>query len=281
MLRQRLRELGYVEGQNLTIDWRSAEGRADRLPDLAAELVRLGPAAIFAGGGTEPVQAAQRATTSIPIVFVIGDDPVGAGLVASLARPGGNATGLTSLNAELDTKRVQLLKETIPGLARLAVLSNLSDPATPAMVRAAEAGAASAAMQLQLVEAGDPTTPLETAFQTVLDRRAEAVAVLGSPKFLAYQNRIAELAAAHRLPTVSGWRALPDAGGLMSYGTNVEDLFRRAAGYIDRILKGTKSADLPVERPTTFDFVINLATARALGLAVPPSVLQQATEVIQ
>jgi putative ABC transport system substrate-binding protein len=280
-LRQRLRELGYVEGQTLTIDWRSAEGSVERLPELATELVRLRPDVIFAGGGTEPVQAAQRATSSIPIVFVVGDDPVGAGLVSSLARPGGNATGLVSLNADLDAKRVQLLMEAIPGLSRLAVLSHPDDPAAAAMARAAEVGAGSSAVQLQFVEVRDPATTLEAAFRAAVDGGAEALTVLGSPKFFAFQARIAELAVAHRLPTMSGWRPLPEAGGLMSYGTNLDDLFRRAAGYVDRILKGTKPADLPVELPTKFDLVINLKAAEGLGLAIPPSFLQQATEIIQ
>ena len=279
--RQRLRELGYLEGQTLAIDWRSAEGKFERLPELAAELVRLRPDVIFAGGGTEPVRAAQRATSSIPIVFVIPDDPVGTGLVAGLARPGGNATGFWSLSAELEAKRVQLLKEAIPGLSRLAVLFNPSDPAAAAMSRAAEDGAGSSAVQLRFVEVRDPATALEAAFQAALEAHAEALAVQSSPTFFAHQTRIAELAIAHRLPTIYGYRPLAEAGGLMSYGTNLEGLFRRAAGYVDRILKGAKPADLPVERPTTFDFVVNLKTAKTLGLTIPQSVLLQATEIIQ
>jgi putative ABC transport system substrate-binding protein len=279
--RQRLRELGHVEGQTLAIDWRSAEGRVERLLDLAAELVQLRPDVIFAGGGIEPVQAAQRATSSVPVVFVIGDDPVGAGLVASLARPGGNATGLVSLNADLDAKRVQLLKEAIPGLSRLAVLSNPDDPAAAAMARAADIGAGASGVQLQVVEVRDPAAGLGAAFESARQGRAEALAVLGAPTFFAFQARIAELAVAQRLPAISGWRPLPEAGGLMSYGTNLEDLFRRAAGHVDRILKGTKPADLPVELPTKFDLVINLKAAEALRLTIPQSVLAQATEIIQ
>ena len=198
-----------------------------------------------------------------------------------MARPGGNATGFVSLNADLDAKRVQLLKEAMPGLARLAVLSNPTDPAVPAMSRAAETGAGLSGVRLRFVDVPDPATGLDAAFRSAVEGRAEALAVLGSATFFAYQTRIAQLAAAHRLPAISGWRPMPEAGGLMSYGTNLEDLFRRSADYVDRILRGAKPAGLPVELPTKFDLVVNLSAAQALGVAIPPSVVQQATEIIQ
>jgi putative ABC transport system substrate-binding protein len=278
--RQRLRELGYVEGQNLTIDWRSSEGRLDTLDTLAAELVRLHPAVLFAGGSTEAALAAQRATDSIPIVFAISDDPVGVGLVQSLAHPGGNVTGLWSLNAEVEAKRVELLKEAIPTLSRVAVLSSPNEPTAHILMRAAETAAQVAGLQLQFLDAPDPGVALEAAFQTAVNGRSEALLVQGFPRFLAYSPRIAELATMHRLPAIGANRQLPRAGGLASYGSDAEDSFRRVAEYVDKLLRGAKPADLPVERPTTVDFVINLGAAKALGLSIPASVLAQATEVI-
>jgi putative ABC transport system substrate-binding protein len=277
-LRQGLRNLGWVEGQNLVIEYPSAAGRVERLPALATELVRLNVDVIVATALA--VQAAKSATKTIPIVFVIADDPVATGLVASLARPGGNMTGLSSLNVELDAKRLALLKEAIPRLARAAVLFSPDDPAAGAMRAATERATRSVGVQLQIAEVRG-YAELDGAIATVTRGGAEALAVLGSALFFQHQPRIAELAARARLPAISPWKQFPEAGGLMSYGANLPEMFRRAAVYVDKILKDAKPADLPVEQPTKFELVINLRTARVLGLTVPQSLLLRADQVIQ
>jgi putative ABC transport system substrate-binding protein len=278
--RQGLRELGYVESKNLIIEEKSAEGHYDRLPELAAELVRLQVEVILVSGGTEPVLAAKSATRTIPIVIVVAADPVGAGLVASLSRPGGNITGLTSMNEELDAKRLELLKEVIPSLTRVAVFSNPADPNASSLSTVAERTARSLGLQLQLIPVRSGAD-LAAAFSTATRLGADAGTLLGAPMFFSYQARLAELAAEHRLPLIIPWKQFPEAGGLMSYGANIPDLHRRAAVDVDKILKGVKPGDLPIAQPTEFDFVINLKTAKALGLTIPQSLVVRANEVIQ
>jgi len=276
--RQGLRELGYAEGRNITIEYRWAEGRETQLPDLAADLVRLQVDVIVAAGQA-PALAAKHATAAIPIVMPASADPVGLGLVASLGRPGGNVTGLTGLGDELAGKRMQLLKETFPRVSRAAVLW---EPAGSAeMVRASETAARALGIRLQTLRAGRPDD-LASAFAEAQQDRADALFVLPSGFFYAQRARLVELAAKHRLPAMYDQKDfVVGSGGLMSYGANFHDLFRRAAGYVDKILKGAKPADLPVEQPTKYELVINLKTAKALGLTIPPSVLARADEIIQ
>jgi ABC-type uncharacterized transport system substrate-binding protein len=275
--RQGLRELGYAEGQNIRIEYRWAEGRDERLSGLAAELVRLKVDVIVAGGsGALP---AKNATTAIPIVMPVIADPVRLGLVASLARPGGNVTGLTTQSDELPGKWMQLLKETVPRISRVALLWHPESSAES--VRASETAARSLRIRLQTLKVGRPDD-FAAAFAEAQKNHTEAIIVLGGAFFYTHRARLVELAAKHRLPTMYGQKAfVVDAGGLMSYGANFHDLFRRAAGYVDKILKGAKPADLPVEQPTKFELAINLKTAKALGLTIPPSVLFRADEVIQ
>ncbi len=278
-LEEGLRERGYVVGRDIVIEYRFADGKAERLPDLAAELVRLNVDVIVTSA-TPATLAAKNATTTIPIVMAAVGDPVGAGLVGSLARPGGNITGLSLLNPALSGKRVELLKEILPGATRLGVLGNPTNPWTALMVREIEVAARTLGMQLQRLEAERPTD-FEAAFGAATRGRAAALLVLEDPLMFAYRPTIVGLAARSRLPAAYGLREFVDAGGLMSYGASAPDLFRRAATYVDKILKGGKPADLPVEQPTKFELVINLKTAKALGLKIPPSVLIRADEVIQ
>jgi putative tryptophan/tyrosine transport system substrate-binding protein len=278
--RQGLRDLGYVEGQNIVIEYRYAEGRAEQLPDLAAELVRLKVDVIVAGG-TAAIRAVQHATRTIPIVMAVAYDPVGEGLVASLARPGGNITGLSWLGAELPEKRLDLLKETVPQLSRIAVLANPANPAYEPQMNNLTGAARALGLQLQVmgVRRADE---LDTAFAVMSRAGADALIMLEDSLLLSgLRGRAVDLAAKHRLPAMYGWRRHVDAGGLMSYGPSMRDMQRRAAVYVDKILKGTKPADLPVEQPTKFELVINLKTAKALGLTIPPTLLFQADEVIQ
>jgi putative ABC transport system substrate-binding protein len=275
-----LRRLGYVEGRNLTIDFRSAEDKPARLPDLARELVRLTPDVILALGTMEASVAAMKATATIPIVFVHAVDPVRTGLVASLPRPGGNVTGVTSLNADLGAKRLELITEIVPGVRRVAVLVSPVDPETPSMVRAVKSAARARRVDVNLVEIRD-SAGLGGAVNDIAKAGARALLVLGSPPLYLLSPSLAELTAKHRLPTVSGWREFPDAGGLASYGTNLLEMFQRAAGLVDRILRGAKPAELPVEQPTKFELVINLKTAKALGITIPESILLRADEVIR
>ena len=277
--RQGLRDLGYTEGHNIAIEYRDAEGRPERLPDLAAGLLRLKVDVIVAQ--TTPASlAAKQATTSIPIVMTIVADPVGTGLVASLARPGGNITGLSTQLPELAAKRLQLLKEVVPKVSRMAVLWNSASPIAPPQVREAEAAARALGVQLESLEVRTPND-FEGAFQAAIRKRAGALLVLDDFLVVKYQVRIGALAAKSRLPSMSASTGFAEAGGLMNYGPNFLEVSRRAAYYVDRILKGAKPADLPVEQPTRFELVINLKTAKALGLTIPPSILIRATEVIQ
>jgi len=274
-----LRQLGYVEGQNLVIERRFSEGRYERLPALAAELVRLKVDVIVAGGAPAP-EAAQRATSTIPIVMLNHGDPVGSGLVASLARPGRNVTGLSFIAPDLVGKQLQLLKEVVPGISRVAVLSDPTVPAQALMLREAEVAARSLKVQLQMLEARAPSD-FASAFSAMTKDRAGALIVLGAVMFFIQRTRIVELAAQSRLPAMYWAKEFAEAGGLMAYGSNIREMYRRAATYVDRILKGAKPADLPVEQPTKFELVINLKTAKALGLTIPQSVLGRADEVIQ
>jgi putative ABC transport system substrate-binding protein len=276
---QVLRDLGYVEGQNIVIEGRWYGNRPEDLPALAAELVRLPVDVIVAGTAPSP-EAAKRATSTIPIVMASHPDPVASGLVSSLARPGGNVTGISSVGPELAGKQLQLLKETLPSLDRAAVLSNPTIPSHSLSVREIEASARLLKMQLQVLEARAPSG-FEGAFATATRERAGAIVVLGGSLFFAHRLRLVELAAQRRLPAMYGPLEFAHVGGLMAYGADVRDNWRRAAGYVDRILKGAKPADLPVEQPTKFDLVINLKAAKALSLTIPPAVLARAAEVIQ
>jgi putative ABC transport system substrate-binding protein len=278
-LRQGLREAGYVEGQNLAIEWRNPEGKTERLDDLAAELVRLKVAVIVASNPSSTL-AAKRSTASIPIVMVNTPDPVQLGLVVSLGRPGGNITGTTTLSADLSIKQIELLKEAVPRAVRIAVLSVLGNPWHPLAVKGAETATRSLGLQLQVVEVRRPEE-LDNAFATMARARAGAVLALSDPMTFFHRARLADLAARHHLPAMHGVRAYVDAGGLMSYWAHQEDLYRRVASYVDRILKGSKPGDLPIEQPTRFELVINLKAAKALGLTIAPALLQRADELIQ
>jgi putative ABC transport system substrate-binding protein len=277
--REGLRELGYVEGKTIAIEYRFAEGRPERLPALAAELVRLKVDVIVTGGPPAPEEAKQ-ATSTIPIVFAVAGDPVGEGLVASLARPGGNVTGLASIAAEVVGKQLELLKEVVPKISRVAVLLNPSHSAHPLMSRQAEGPARALGMQLHILQAGSPAE-IDAAFAAMRSQRVGGVLVLRGSLFLAQRRQIAALAAKNGLPAVYGTREEAEAGGLMAYGASLPLLYRRAATYVDKILKGAKPADLPVEQPTKFELIINLKTARALGLTIPQSLLGRADAVIQ
>src|SRR5262245_25361249 len=279
--RQKLRELGWVEGQNLVIDYRYAEGRVDRLPDLAAELVRLKVDLIVGSAGTQVATAAKKATETIPIGLVAGRDPVGTGLIASLAHPGGNVTGVSgSAGLEWVAKQLELLKETVPKLRRVAILSNPDNAYHQLAIREVNVAARSLGVQLQLLEARGPNE-FDGAFAAMAKERAEALLVLSDGIFSSHRTRLADLAARSRLPAAYGVRESVEAGGLMSYGPSFLDSYRRAATYVDRILKGAKPADLPVEQPTKFELVLNPKTAKALGLTIPQSVLLRADHVIQ
>jgi putative ABC transport system substrate-binding protein len=278
--RQGLRELGWVEGQNIVVDHRYAEGRFDRLPDLAAELVRL-KVDIIVAQPVPAVAAAKNATETIPIVMISGGDPVVLGFVASLARPGGNVTGSSyGVGFEIVGKQLELLKETVPKVRRVAILSNPANPSQPGAIKEVNVAARSLGVQLQLLEARGPND-FDGAFAAMATERVGALLVLAESLFVLHRTRLADLAARRRLPAAYGFREHVEAGGLMSYGPSVRDLHRRAATYVDKILKGAKPADLPVEQPTKFELVINLKTAKALGLTIPPSLLQRADEVIQ
>src|SRR6266545_1955449 len=278
--RQGLRELGWVEGQNIVIEYRSAEGHFDRLPDLAAELVRLKVDVIVAAP-TPAVLAAKSATGTVPIVGVSLTGPVELGLIASLARPGGNVTGVSySVGTDIFGKDLELLKEIVPKVRRVAVLSNPDGPAQPITIRNVKDAARSLGLQLQLVEARGPGD-FNGAFAAMARERVGALFVVTDPVFILHRARLVDLAAKNRLPSIFTQRADVEAGGLISYGPNFSDMYRRAAIYVDKILKGARPADLPVEQPTKFELVINLKTAKALGLTIPPSLLQRADEVIQ
>jgi ABC-type uncharacterized transport system substrate-binding protein len=278
--RQGLRELGWVEGQNIVVDYRLTD-RADRLPDLAGELVQL-KVDIIVAEATQGVAAAKNATTTIPIVMISGSaDPVGLGFVASLARPGGNVTGLSySVGPEIVGKELALLKEIVPKVRRVATLSNPANPVQPLLMREVNGAARSLGVQLQHLEVRGPDE-FEGAFAAMANKQVGALLVVADTVFIFHRTRLADLAARSRLPAAYGVRANVEAGGLMSYGPSVRDLFRRSATFVDRILKGAKPGDLPVEQPTKFELVINLKTAKALGLTIPPSLLQRADQVIE
>jgi putative ABC transport system substrate-binding protein len=277
--RQGLRELGYVEGQNFVIEYRSADGRPERFPGLATELVRL-KVDLIVTRGTPAVLAAEKATGSIPIVMATSADPTRFGVVSSLARPGGNVTGLSTIAVELSGKRLELLKEAIPRMRRIALHANMSSPAVASQWRQMEAAARSLGLEPQLLDVRAPED-LSRAFDTAIRQRAEAVQVVNDTLPQTNSRRIVDLSAKHRLPSIFTSREFVDAGGLMAYGPNFTDLYRRAATYVDKILKGAKPADLPIEQPTKFELVINLKTATALGLTIPQTVILQADQVIQ
>ena len=275
--RQGLREQGYVEGKNIVVEWRSAEGRPERADVLAAELVRLKVAVIVAEF-TPAVWAAKKATNAIPIVMASAGDPVTTGLVASLSRPGGNITGFTNLASELSGKRLDLLRETIPGLKRIGLLIHGADPLDKAFVSETRTAAARAGIELDVGRVPHPED-LDSALSAMTKDRVGALIVLANLPVPV--QRTASLAVQYRLPTISLLNQFAEAGGLMSYGASVSDIRRRTASHVDRILKGAKPADLPVEQPTKFELVINLKTAKALGLTIPPSVLGRADQVIE
>jgi putative ABC transport system substrate-binding protein len=278
--RQSLRDLGWVEGRNIVIDYRYAEGRLGRLPDLAAELVRL-KVDLIVSFGTQGVTAARNATETIPIVMIAVRDPVGTGLIASLARPGGNVTGVSgSPGLEIVAKQLELLKETVPEIRRVAILSNPTNPYHQLAIREVNVAARSLEVQLQLLEARGPNE-FDGAFAAMAKERVGALLVLSDVIFNNHQTRLADLAAKNRLPAAYGVRESVEAGGLMSYGTSFLDLHRRAATYVDKILKGTTPANLPVEQPTKFELVINLKAAKALGLTIPATLLSRADDVIE
>jgi|RhiMetdeSRZDD1v2_1073273.scaffolds.fasta_scaffold421068_2 ABC-type uncharacterized transport system substrate-binding protein len=278
--KQSLGELGWIEGRNIAIEYRSAEGKADRLPDLAAELVRLNVDVILSTGGTPGAQAAKKATGTIPIVFTSSGDPIATGLVASLARPGGNVTGLSRVGPDLAVKKVELFKEILPKITRVGFIWNPANPANALALKETEAAAREVHWQLQSVEVRGPDE-FEAAFSAMTKARAAAVIVQSDQGFRGKLTRLAELAVKNRLPTMLPQSEYVEAGGLMSYGENLTERYRRAAVFVDKILKGAKPADLPVEQPTKFEFVINLKTAKQIGLTIPPNVLARADKVIK
>jgi putative ABC transport system substrate-binding protein len=277
--RQGLRELGYVEGKNIVIEYRYAEGKLDRLPALAAELVGL-KVDIIVMGGPAATRSAKQATATIPIVMAYDDDPVGSGFVASLARPGGNITGLSTLAPEISGKQLELLREIVPKLSRVAVLGNAIQPGNPQALREINLAADAFGVQLQYLEVGGPKD-IDTVFRAASKGRADAVLVLGNPTLFSQRRQLADLAVNSRLPTIYNRPEYVEDGGLVFYGPSYIDLYRRAATYVDKILKGTKPADLPVEQPKKFEFIINLNTAKQIGLTIPPNVLARADKVIR
>src|SRR5215831_15547779 len=274
-----MRALGYVEGQHLVIEYRRAEGQYERFPALAAELVHR-KVDVLMVAGTAAALAAKHTTTTIPIVMMNAGDPVGSGLVASLARPGGNVTGLAVMDSEVVGKQLEFLKDVLPTVSRVAVLWNPASQGHTRMVREAEVAAPAVGVQLHLQEARSPDA-FDRAFAALTSAHAEALLVFGDAMLLQHRSRLAALAATRHLPTMYNLREFVEAGGLLSYGTSLPDTWRRAATYVDKILKGAKPTDLPVEQPTKFELVINLKTAKALGLTIPPSLLLLAGEVIQ
>jgi putative ABC transport system substrate-binding protein len=275
---QRLRELGWIEGRTVAIQYRWAEGRAERFAEIAEEFVKL-KVDVVATYGTPGTAAAKQATSTIPIVFASVGDPVGAGVVVSLARPGGNVTGLSNQVPDLVGKRLELLREVVPGLGRLALLANVGNPVVILEVDQIQTAARTIALEVIPLEIrrGEDIVPAFEAFKD----RAEALYVVIDPLTNTHRGRINTLALAERLPTMHATREGVEAGGLMSYGPNLPDLFRRAADHVDKILRGSKPADIPVEQPTKFDLVVNLTTAKALGLTVPETLLARADEVIE
>jgi putative tryptophan/tyrosine transport system substrate-binding protein len=279
LLRQGLREHGYVEGQHIVLESRSVEGHYERLPALASQLVAL-PVDVLVTWGTPATMAAKQATSTVPIIFFAVGDPVESGIVASLARPGGNVTGVTNLTAELSAKQLELLKEIVPGLTQIAVLLNPRNPVSALNLRWTALAAHALGVQLHVVDVHDPSE-FEAAFVSMTRERAGALTVLADSVLLSQRRQIVDLAVKHRLPTIFNVRDYAEAGGLIAYGPKFVEQWRRVAAYVDKILKGTKPADLPVEQPMRFELVINLKTAQALGLTIPATLLFQADEVIR
>jgi ABC-type uncharacterized transport system substrate-binding protein len=277
--RQGLRELGYVEGKNILIEYRYADGKLDRLPALAAELVRL-KLDLIVSSGPAVTRAAKQATATIPIVTGSDDDPVGSGFVASVARPGGNITGLATFGPEISAKQLGLLKEIVPKLSRVGVFGDVIRPGTAQALNEISVAADSFGVQLQYLEVRGPKD-IEAGFRTAGKERVEAVLVQRSAVILSHRRQLADLAANNRLPAIYGAPEYVEDGGLMSYSASIPDLFRRAATYVDKILKGAKPADLPVEQPTKFELVINLKAANQIGLTIPQRVLLKADRVIK
>jgi ABC-type uncharacterized transport system substrate-binding protein len=277
--RRGLRELGYVEGKNIVIEWRYAEGKLDRLSELAAELVRL-KVDVIVSAGPPPTRAAKEATATIPIVMAFDSDPVGNRFVASLARPRGNITGLSALFAELGGKGLEILSEVVPKLSRVAVLGTSTSPTYAPAMREIELAAKSLKLQVQYIDVLD-SKDIETAFREANKGRAQAFLTLGSPILDFGRAHVTDLAVKNRLPAIYPQIEFTEAGGLMYYGANTPDLFRRAATYVDKILKGAKPDDLPVEQPTKLELVINLKAAKQIGLTIPPNVLARADKVIK
>jgi putative ABC transport system substrate-binding protein len=278
-LRQGLRDLGYIDGRNVTIEWRWSEGRTDRLPSLAVELLDQGVDVIVTSS-TQATRAAKEATATIPIVMANGAYPDKIGLVDSLARPGGNVTGMSNLSPELLGKRLELLKEAVPKIARVAVLMNSASPIEPIGFQELLAAAAVVGLRMEPVEVRNPED-FSSAFTSIASNRPDALYAFGNPVNFKNRKLIADFAAENRLPSIYEERLFVEVGGLMSYAPSFTDLFRRAATHVDKILKGAKAADLPIEQPTKFHFVINLKTAKALGITLPPTLLDQADELIE
>ena len=279
VFKQGLRDLGYADGKDIVIEQRYADGKLDRVAALAAELVSF-KLDVIVTGGPAATRAAKDATATIPIVMGFDYDPVGSGFIASLARPGGNITGLSSLAPEISGKQLELLKEVLPKLSRVAVLGNSTEPGIGQLRKEAELVARAFKVQLQYLDVLAPTD-IEIAFQTAIKSRAEAVLALSSFVLISQRTQIADLAIKSRLPAIYPWPEFVEDGGLMTYGVNSSDLFRRAATYVDKILKGTKPVDLPVEQPVKFEFIVNLTAAKPIGLTIPPNVLVRADRVIR
>jgi putative ABC transport system substrate-binding protein len=274
-----LRELGWIEGKNVVFEQRYAENRLERLPELAADLVRLKVDVIAVAGTLAPL-AAKRVTSTIPIVMTAAGDPLGSGLVASLARPGGNVTGMSLMAPDLGAKRLELLKEVLPRLSRVAVLWNADNPYSALVFKETQTGGQTLGIEVQSLEVRDPDD-FDGTFEAARRQRPDALITVEDPLTVDHRKRIADFAVGQQLPSLHGVREFAAAGGLMSYGASLADLFRRAAGYVDKILRGAQPADLPVQQPTKFEFVINLKTAKALGLRIPDKVLALADEVIE
>jgi putative ABC transport system substrate-binding protein len=278
--RQGLRDLGYVEGKNIVIEWRSAAGTAPRWREIAIELVRLKVDVIVSGGGAPTTHAAKEATATIPIVMAQDGDPIGSGFVASLARPGGNITGLSTLHPEISGKQLELLKEIVPGLSRAAIMGTSNRPGTAQQLKETERAAGAFAVTLQYQDVLSPKD-IETAFRAAIKGHAEAVLVLGGPVFTSQRTLVTQIVAKSRLPTIYPSAEFVEVGGLTTYSVSRSALHRRTAAYVDKILKGAKPADIPVEQPTKFEFVINLKAAKQIGLTIPPNVLVRADKVIR